>query len=127
MSYKPPANPWEPPVLEVADLLALRALKEGKASDRQQVIALRCVLLKFCATYDMSFRPGPDGARASDFAEGKRFVGSRILEAIERPLPQPEKSDGRSSDTGTAAAGAAAARINPKPDGRRTKPAKPGA
>lgn len=128
MKYKPPVNPWEVPELAASEIMALKGLAAGAASQQQQKIALVTILQKFCGVYDMSFRPGPDGARATDFAEGKRFVGSRILNAIDRPLPtqtpqEPEKNDGTSPSSSTAEA--RPDRRNPKPPRRRSKPTRP--
>jgi hypothetical protein len=123
VKFKPPVNPWEAPELGEAEILAIKALSTGTASAPQQRIALITILTKFSCVYDMSFRPGPDGARASDFAEGKRFVGARILNAIDRPLPpRQEKQDER-----TGPETARPDRRNPKPPARRGKPARPAA
>jgi hypothetical protein len=122
VKFKPPVNPWEAPELSEAEVLAIKSLALGTASAAQQRIALVTILQKFACTYDMSFRPGADGARSTDFAEGKRFVGTRILNAIDRPLPtkQPEKPDERASPETPRAD-----RRNPKPAARRDKPARP--
>jgi len=120
--FKPPINPWEAPELNEAEVLAVKALATGTASASQQRIALVTILTKFSCVYDMSFRPGADGARATDFAEGKRFVGARILNAIDRPLPtkQPEKPTDERPSPETPRAD----RRNPKPPARRSKPAR---
>ena len=120
MKFKPPVNPWEAPELSVPEIMALKALAAGTASPQQQRMGLVTILTKFSCVYDMSFRPGADGARASDFAEGKRFVGGRILNAIDRPLPpSQEKPDARTSDDPRPD------RLNPKPPARRGKPTRP--
>lgn len=125
-TYRPSINPHEPPALDEHELLAFKAIAEGVASANQQRIALKTIVQKFAGTYDMSYRPGgPEGVRATDFAEGKRFVGTRILEAIARPMPtsQPEKPDARRSEASPDAADATrAGRRNTKPAARR-KPA----
>jgi len=121
VTFKAPVNPWEAPELSPAEVLALKSLAAGTASAPQQRIALVTILTKFACTYDMTFRPGPDGARATDFAEGKRFVGTRILNAIDRPLPpSQEKTDERTSPEAPRPD-----RRNPKPPARRGKPARP--
>jgi hypothetical protein len=125
--FIPPANPWEPPPLDDAELLALKSLSAGKANAFQQQLALTTIVKKLACSWDMSFRPGgAEGARATDFAEGRRFVGARIVEAIERPMkPSKEISDGRpSTDADT---GEAAGRRNPKPGRPKSKPSKPDA
>lgn len=121
--YKPPMWPWEPPEISEPELLALRALSEGVANKGQQQMALTTIIQKFAATYDMSFRPGgEDGRRATDFSEGKQFVGQRIIEAITRPMKPRGEPDGQRTEPPSAAD-----RRNPKPDASRRKPVKPAA
>lgn len=81
-------QPWDPPVLDTDELRALKALAAGKASEGQQVVALAVIVNKLAATYDLPFRPGVDGSRATDFACGRMFVGQRIVNAIKRPMPE---------------------------------------
>ena len=75
----PPAVPWEPVELEDYEIRAIKALFAGNASDAQQKTGMDVIVNKFAATYDQSFRPGIDGARATDFAEGKRYVGLQLV------------------------------------------------
>jgi hypothetical protein len=76
-------GPWEPVKWENSDAAAVQALYRGDATADQQRRALTWILETAAATYDMSFRPGGlDGARASDFAEGRRFVGNQIRKLI---------------------------------------------
>jgi hypothetical protein len=98
--WRPPANPWEPPDLDIAELYALKQLHRGHASDIQQQLALKVIMVKFSCFADMTFRPGgEEGARSSTFAMGKAFVGQRIEEAINRPLPpQKDALDGRNTE-----------------------------
>lgn len=86
-------QPWDPPDLAPDELRAFRALAAGKASEGQQRLALDVIVHKFAGTYDLPFRPGIDGARATDFACGKIFVGQRIVNAIKRPVKE-EKPEG---------------------------------
>ena len=124
MKFQPPVNPWEVPELSEPEIMAIKALAAGTASAPQQRMALVVILQKLACTYDMSFRPGEGGARATDFAEGKRYVGTRILNAIDRPLPPrpQEKTDER-----TSAETPRPDRRNPKPPAARRKPARPDA
>ena len=125
--FKPPIHPWEPPELAPVELLALKALSTGTANEGQQRMALATIVTKFAAVYDMSFRIGPDGERATSFAEGKRFVGQRILEAIGRPMKTSGEPSGTASSSDTSNPGSkpgpAPGRRNPKPAGAG-KPAK---
>lgn len=86
MAKKPAVSPWDQPDLDDHDLRAIKALAAGKATEGQQRMALDAIINKIAATYDLPFRPGPDGARATDFAAGKMFVGQRIVNAIKRPM-----------------------------------------
>jgi hypothetical protein len=79
----PQENAWHPARYDLADAHALRVLWGGTASPDQQRRALKWVIETCCGTYDMSFRPGgPEGARETDFAEGKRAVGNQIVKLI---------------------------------------------
>lgn len=61
-----------------------KALDAGVANSGQQKAALTLIIEDLAGTYDLSFRPGLDGARATDFAEGKRHVGSQIVRFLNR-------------------------------------------
>ena len=78
--------------LEKAELLAIKQVGAGVANEAQQKKCLEVILYKFCGYYDMSFRPGgEEGQRATDFAEGKRFVASRIQAALLAPAFKESK------------------------------------
>jgi len=125
LRYVPPASPWDLPPLDTPELLALKSLSTGTANAYQQQLALKVIVQKFAATYDMSFRPGgSEGDRATIFAEGKRFVGTRIIEAIERTMKTQVTNAGSSPDPDRPEV---AGRRNPKPERPRGKPSKPDA
>jgi hypothetical protein len=75
-----PGWPWSPVTkFEDADVFALQAIAAGNASAGQQQRALAFIREAICEDRRLSFMPGgEDGRRASDFAEGKRFVGIQI-------------------------------------------------
>lgn len=76
---KPEPLPWQVVDLEDGDILALQALEKGLANAGQQQRALEVIKVKLCRYRRMSFFPGgDDGRRATDFAEGKRFIASQI-------------------------------------------------
>lgn len=77
---KGPGWPWSPVTdIEDADVFALKALAKGNASSGQQIRALDFIRGKICEGRRLSFMPGgEDGRRATDFAEGKRFVDIQI-------------------------------------------------
>jgi hypothetical protein len=73
-------RPWKPVKWEPADALAIQALAGGTADPDQQKRALGWIIHTVCGTYDQSFHPGgEEGRRDSDFAEGKRFVGTTLV------------------------------------------------
>lgn len=76
-------EPWIPPIRDVQDVNAIKALVAGVASDVQQKRALDYIIRVICGTYDLSWRPEKfGGSRGTDFAEGKRFVGLQIVKMI---------------------------------------------
>jgi hypothetical protein len=71
--------PWDPPLTEMAEVNAIKALYAGAATEDQQ--RLVCAwLLKASGANTMTFRPGVDGDRATAFAEGKRHVGRMFFD-----------------------------------------------
>lgn len=65
---------------EDADIRALQALALGVANDVQQKRALDWIINSACATYEVTFMP--DTAGASDFMQGRRFAGQRIVKLL---------------------------------------------
>ncbi len=80
----PRREPWAPPAYDEADVGAVKAL----GSDPRHAHALALIVNRIASTYDQSFRPGGlDGQRASDFAEGRRYVGLQIVKLINMDMP----------------------------------------
>lgn len=75
---------WLPVAYEKADVAAMQALDRGDASPDAQKRALAFIVNNICRTYDLSFRP--DSPRVTDFAEGKRYVGTQIVTLIKLNL-----------------------------------------
>jgi len=76
-------QPWHPARYEDADIYAVQALAGGTANSGQQKRALEWILIDLCGVRDLSFRTGAEeGRRATDFAEGKRFVGLQIAKLM---------------------------------------------
>jgi len=74
-----PDRPWQIPRIDDADIFALQAIANGTASNAQQRRAYEYVIRALCETDRMTFWPGgEDGKRATDFAEGKRWVGLQL-------------------------------------------------
>ena len=72
------AAPWLPIPYERADVVAAQALMAGTADKAQQKMVVEWIK-RATGLYDMTFYPGPDGARNSDFAQGRRFVGLQFV------------------------------------------------
>ena len=66
--------------LDVPEHQAIKALAQGDATPYQQKLALQVIVKKFSRTHDLLFKEGsPDGTA---FLQGRGFVGTRILKAI---------------------------------------------
>jgi hypothetical protein len=109
LAIKP--RPWEPPwdgstregrVEYMQKVVQLQALARGEATDIQQVEILEYLITAVCATYDLSFRPDEmGGQRASDFAEGKRFIGLQLVAMLKlKPSSLVEGDDYKTSEQG---------------------------
>jgi len=85
LSKRPVVQPWTSIDADDADIGAIKALNAGNANEGQQKRALSFIIHRIAATYDMSFRPGEDGDRATAFAEGKRYVGNQIIRLTKLP------------------------------------------
>jgi hypothetical protein len=86
---KPPAvEPWHPAPYDDADTYAIKALAAGVANEGQQKRALEWIINTLCGTYDLSYRPGPEGNRDTAFAEGRRSVGLQLVKQIKLVLKQ---------------------------------------
>lgn len=91
-----------PAEYDLATVMAIRALLSGTANEGQQKAGMDWIITKAANLYDMSYRPDKDGgARATEFHEGRRFVGSQIVKMThpavlaaaqaKEPQPAPEK------------------------------------
>lgn len=90
---KKPNGPWVPADYDIADAGAIQALGRGDATPEQQKRALKWLIEKACGTYDLSYRPGEEGRRDTDFAEGKRFVGSQVVKMLNLNLSLLRRSN----------------------------------
>lgn len=79
--------PWDPPLTEEAEIHAIKAVYAGKATEQQQLLLCQW-LIRCTGVNTMTFRPGPDGDRASSFAEGKRHVGRMFFDLARAVLPR---------------------------------------
>ena len=78
--------PWRVKLYDMADAAALKGVAAGTATSEQQQRAMQYILVVLCAVDDMTYRPGEDGRRDSDFSEGARFVGIQIRRLINSPM-----------------------------------------
>ena len=82
----PPYAPYAPARMWSEIVYAIKALQAGEATAEQQALAFNWLIVDVCKKDDMSFRPGgPEAARDTDFAEGKRFVAIQVLKAYNMP------------------------------------------
>lgn len=96
--WLPKAEPWFPPDHDEEVVAAVRAMHHGVANAAQQETFWRYLMYVTGASEefaDLSFRPeAKGGTRATDFAEGKRFVGLMIRKLL-RPefTPKPQEPE----------------------------------
>lgn len=93
-NWRPKAEPHFPPDYDDLVIWAARALSQGRATEAQQKHLWRWLMYVTAASeefQDLSYRPGEQGIRSTDFAEGKRFVGQQLRKLL-RPELTP-KSD----------------------------------
>jgi hypothetical protein len=98
--WTPQAEPHFPPwgAGDPEIVMAIRAFKDGVANQTQQLTAWKYLMFVTGASEefaDMSYRPDEKGGRrATDFAEGKRFVGT-MLRKLLRPefTPKPQSTE----------------------------------
>lgn len=74
-----------PPLYGDDVIYAVRNLCAGNATPGQQKLVWDWLAYATGAD-DISFRPGPDGERATAFAEGKRFVGQQFRKMLSPEL-----------------------------------------
>jgi hypothetical protein len=74
--------PWSAVDLAPHEVSAIKAISPGAFE----------ALEKICGTDRMSFTAGgEDGRRATDFAEGRRWVGNTLRQIREMKMPGPPK------------------------------------
>jgi hypothetical protein len=91
VTLKRTGAPHEPPIYDNSIIAAIRAVQSGTANEGQQKTAWDWIVYQASAYHDLSYRPGgEDGRRASDFMEGRRFVGAQMLKLLQPVLtPAP--------------------------------------
>lgn len=71
-----------------AAIRALKSLRNGVATEAEQLLALDYILNTLCNKFGNQFYPTE---RETNFAQGRKFVGDQIVGAINVPLNQQEK------------------------------------
>lgn len=69
---------YDPVPYSKVEVAAIQALEKGLATPEQQRFAIKWIVEVAAGYYDLSFRPGEDGRRETDFSEGRRFVGAQV-------------------------------------------------
>ncbi|WP_447867244.1 hypothetical protein [Rahnella bonaserana] len=93
MNIPPPYEPYDW-AENLPFVYALKAMKEGKATEDQQHLILK-EMMNISGYYDLSYRPNSD--RDTSFAEGKRFIGAQIVKLVNLTADVIEKSKQRKS------------------------------
>jgi len=81
----------QPAKYENKHLYAVRAVAAGKASEHQQMLAMKWIIEQAAGTYQTSF--SPDNHSLTDFAEGRRFVGTQLVKLINLDPEKLKKED----------------------------------
>lgn len=71
------ANPAYSYPHSVADVAAVQAVSQGRATPDQQIRAYAWIIERAAMTYDETFHPESD--RMSNFMQGRRFVGLKLV------------------------------------------------
>lgn len=71
--------PWKPVAWDEKAAGAIQAFARGEASPHQQKLAYLFIIERLAGTYEAHYYPGPEGARDTDFALGRAFVGQQLV------------------------------------------------
>lgn len=87
-----PGPAWIPVQTTDDEVMAIKALAKGEATQIQQRAVLNWLIHRAAGTYELSFRSdGDGGARETAFAEGRRFVGMELVKYINMPSEKVHK------------------------------------
>lgn len=90
-------EPWAPPLADIVDVAAIKAMANGTATEDQQKRALHFILVEVCRVDDEPYCPGEDGNRNTAYALGKRRVGTYVRSLIYADI-RKFKPDGQPSE-----------------------------
>lgn len=119
--WMPKKDPWAPPDLTDDVVWAIRAFSKGAAGEGQQRVVWNYLMYLTGASEqfaDLSFRPGMEGMRATDFAEGKRFIGLQLRKPL-HPALTPNGKVETDEETANPAKSARASRAPRSPTRKR--------
>lgn len=77
-----PTKPWMPAPFDVADIAAMKALRDGVASPEQQTRALAWIIEYAARTYVNPYALGSDGDRDTAYGCGCKHVGEQIVKLL---------------------------------------------
>lgn len=84
--------PHVPPPVTRSVAVAVKALAAGTADKQQQEFLFNWLVRDLTRAYDLSYRPGgEEQRRATDFAEGKRWVGLQLVHLFNYPISLLDK------------------------------------
>ena len=87
-------EPWAPPAADLPDVVAIKALSLGTATEDQQKRALHFILVTVCGVDEEQYCPGSD--RDTAYALGKRRVGTYLRSLLSADIRR-FKHDGHPS------------------------------
>jgi hypothetical protein len=87
-------QPWAPPLASLPDVVAIKAISQGVATDEQQKRALHFILVSVCGVDDEPYCPASD--RDTAYALGKRRVGTYLRSLLAADI-RKFKEDGMPS------------------------------
>lgn len=88
-------EPWAPPLPELPDVVAVKALANGTATEDQQKRALHFIIVHVCCVDDEPYCPTSD--RDTAYALGKRRVGTYLRSLLAADIRR-FKEDGMPSE-----------------------------
>jgi hypothetical protein len=93
-------EPWAPPPLELPEVAAIQAVAKGEATPDQQQLAMRVIVEKIGCAYEETYCPGQNGARDSDFYQGRRRAGTMLRSFINAKLKNFKDPDAAPTEQG---------------------------
>jgi hypothetical protein len=99
------SDPHKPAEYDEATIMAVRAFSDGKANDGQQKTVWNWLLHAVCQVEGMSYRAGGiEAQRATDFAEGRRYVGNQLRKML-NPIVLDAERQSKAKKTAPAGRG----------------------